>query len=118
MSDGAVHVAGLPVVPADIERALDLIWEDAAATRGRVYALINGYSATLRRTVPAYASMLEAETTVGLPDGAPLAFGARLLGLASVGRSPGPDLMEAAAKRAAADNTPMFLLGGGPGVAG
>jgi N-acetylglucosaminyldiphosphoundecaprenol N-acetyl-beta-D-mannosaminyltransferase len=111
-----VHVAGLPVVRANIEPALDLIWEDAAVPRGRVYVLVNGYSAALRWSVPAYAAVLEADTTVGLPDGAPLAFGARLLGLGSVGRSPGPDLLEAAAARAAADRTPMFLLGGGPGV--
>lgn len=116
-SDETVHVAGLRVSRADIGRALDLIWEDAAAHRAHVYALVNGHSAMLRRRVPAYAATLEAETTTGLPDGAPLAFGAQLLGLGSLGRSPGPDLLEAATARAAADATPMFLLGGGPGVA-
>lgn len=116
MNQETIHIAGLPILRRTIHRALDLIWGDAGVPRGRVYALVNAYSATLRRKNPAYRAMLEAPTTIPLPDGAPLSFGARLLGVGSVGRTPGPDLMEAAVARAASDQTPMFLMGGGPGV--
>lgn len=60
--------------------------------------------------------MLEPSTTIPLPDGARLTFGARLLGLGSVGRTPGPDLVEVAVARAANDQMPIFFMGGGPGV--
>lgn len=112
-----IHIAGLPLIPATTEQALDMIWEDAAVSQGRVYALVNAYSATLRRTTPAYAALLAAEDTVPLADGAPLSFGARLLGFGVVSRSPGPDLLEAAVSRAARDgHMPMFFLGGDTGV--
>jgi N-acetylglucosaminyldiphosphoundecaprenol N-acetyl-beta-D-mannosaminyltransferase len=112
-----VHVAGLPVVDADVPAALELIRADAAARSGRVYALINGYSAKLRRDEAVYGSAIEDERTVPLPDGAPLAFGARLLRIHAVRRCPGPDLMEAACELAASEGLRMYLLGGGPGVA-
>ncbi len=113
----AVHIAGLPVVDADVEAAIDLIWEDVRRREGRVYALINGYSAKLRRDEPAYASAIEDPRVVPLPDGVPLSIGARLLGLRRVRRCPGPDLMDAACKRASETGLRFYLLGGDEGVA-
>lgn len=110
------HVAGLAVVPATIETALDALWADVASGRVRTYALVNGYSATLRRESSEYAAMLQSERVVPLPDGIPLALGAWLTGQGGIGRCPGPDLLEAAAARAAADGTTFYLLGGNLGV--
>lgn len=112
-----IHVAGLPVVKADVARALDALWDDARACRPRVYALVNGFSATLRRE-PAYRALLLAADTVPLADGTPMTVGALLTGQGRISRCPGADLLEAAAARAAAaDGTSFYLLGGGGGVA-
>lgn len=111
-------MAGLPVLPVDVEGALDLIWTDAAEGCGRTYVLVNGYSAQLRRGSQEYTRLLgEHDAVVPLPDGAPLAFGARLLGRKGFPRCPGPDLMEAAAERASLDSKRLYLLGGLQGVA-
>jgi N-acetylglucosaminyldiphosphoundecaprenol N-acetyl-beta-D-mannosaminyltransferase len=110
------HVAGLAVVSADVESALEWLWADAADHAARVYALVNAYSATLRRQNAAYAALLDEDGVVPLPDGAALSFGARIVRIGQLGRCPGPDLFEAAAERASGDATRFFLLGGGPGV--
>jgi len=112
-----IYVAGLPVVDADIEAALDSIWSDVEARAFHAYALVNAYSASLCRSSCEYAAALTSSSTVPLPDGASLAFGARALGLGRLGRCPGPDLMDAGAARAAADGTAFALLGGNEGVA-
>lgn len=113
----SVHVAGLRIVRATVSQAVDLLLVDAEVRTPRVYALVNGHSASLRRSTPAYAAVLEDERTIGLPDGAAITYGARILGLGDVGRAPGPDVFAAACERAAASGTPVFLLGGGEGVA-
>jgi len=112
-----VHVAGLPVTPADVGDAVDLIWRDAHTDTPRVYVLVNGYSASLRRSSPAYAAALESPDCVPLADGAALTLGARLAGVGAIGRAPGPDVFTASCVRAASDGTRFFLLGGGEGVA-
>lgn len=111
------HVAGLPVVEATVESALRGIWSDVADSRPRVYALLNAYSSVLRRSDPGYASAIEDELVVPLPDGYAVTLGARLLGLGEIGRCPGPDLFTEASRRAALDGVSFYLLGGGPGIA-
>ncbi|TLM71235.1 MAG: hypothetical protein FDZ70_08905, partial [Actinobacteria bacterium] len=81
-----VHVAGLPVVAADVAAGLDLLWDDIANGRPRVYAFVNAQSATLRRRSAEYGRALEAASAVPLADGAPMTAGARLLGLGAIGR--------------------------------
>lgn len=110
------YIAGLPVVVGGVPAAVSGLFADAGARAARVYVLVNAYSATLRRD-PAYASVLASPDIVPLADGTPLTTGAFLTGQGKIGRCPGPDLMEAAAARAAEDGTSFFLLGGGPGVA-
>ena len=99
-----------------MDGALDALWTDIDACRPRVYALVNAYSATLSRDVR-YRSVLADSATIPLPDGIALSLGAYLTGQVRPTRCPGPDLLERAAARAAADGTRFFLLGGGEGVA-
>lgn len=112
-----LHVAGLPVIRSDVAHAVDLVWADARARRARVYALVNAYSATLRRSEPAYAATIEDERCIPLADGAALTLGARMVGIGRIERAPGPDVFSEACVRAASDMTPFYLLGGGEGVA-
>jgi N-acetylglucosaminyldiphosphoundecaprenol N-acetyl-beta-D-mannosaminyltransferase len=116
MRSHQVYVAGLPVSRAGVVDAIASLWADAYAGVPRVYVLVNAFSATLRRG-EAYQAVLAGADTVPLADGAPLAIGAVLTGQGRVGRCPGPDLLEAAAARAAVDGLSFYLLGGGDGVA-
>lgn len=117
MMPASVSVAGLRLIPVGVEAARDMVLADAHAPNPRVYVLVNAYSATLRRQNPDYASALESPSVRGLPDGAPVAWGARRAGAGTTIRCPGPDLLEACVRMAASDGTPMFLLGGDSGVA-
>ncbi len=110
-----LYVAALPLIRADVPRALDLIWGDVYADMPHAFVLVNAYSSTLRRE-PGYAAVLASDRVVPLVDSMPLSLGARLLGHGRTGRAPGPDVFEAAAERAVADGTSFFLLGGGHGV--
>jgi N-acetylglucosaminyldiphosphoundecaprenol N-acetyl-beta-D-mannosaminyltransferase len=110
------HIAGLPLMPVGVTGAQSMLWADARVHHARVYVLVNAYSALLRRNSD-YSAVLHSERTVPLPDGAPLAWGASLVGQHAAGRCPGPDLLEYASEVAARDGTRFFFLGGGPGVA-
>ena len=111
-----VFIAGLPILRADAGQALDLLWDDIRTRAATVYVFVNGQSASLRRQ-EGYRGALESPAVVPLPDGVPLAIGARLTGQGGVGRCAGPDFLEMASARAAGDGTAFFLLGGAPGVA-
>lgn len=113
-----LEVAGIPIMRTDQWCASMRACEDALQSRGLVFVLVNAHSAKLRRESPAYARLLaDANRCVNLPDGASVTYAARLLGYGNIGRCPGPDLMEAICGQAAAEKTPIFLLGGGDGVA-
>lgn len=115
---GVCYVAGLPVTPAGLDDAAALICEDARERLGRVYVLLNGHSAKLRRSDRSYAQLLaDPVRVVGLADGASVSAAARLLGHGDIGRAPGPDLIEACCSRCAEQGIPVFLLGGAEGVA-
>lgn len=109
------YVAGLPVTSANVDQAVDLLWDSVEKGLPRVYVLVNAYSATLRRRSE-YAAVLRDDAVTPLADGASLTAGAILVGRGEIGRCPGPDLFERAALRAAGDGTSFYLLGGGEGV--
>ena len=113
----ALHIAGLRVFHAELDDAVQALWDDIAADDPHVFALVNGHSASLRADSADYAAVLEDPRVVGLPDGFAITLGARLVGGGHVGRTPGPDLFASACARAAADGTRFFLLGGREGVA-
>lgn len=117
VSPDPLYIAGMPIVPADVQRAAELICEDARDGRSRVYVLVNAHSAKLRRESLGYAEVLfDGSRTSGLADGASVAAAARLLGYGPIGRAPGPDLLEACARSCAEESVSMFLLGGAEGV--
>lgn len=116
MNGQRVFVAGIPVVRSDLSAAVSLLTAAIERSDPCVFALVNGFSASLRRRDAAYADLLRSPQVVPLPDGIPLSLGARLTGQGHVGRSPGPDLLEAAADEALERGFSFFLLGGGPGA--
>ena len=111
-----VHVAGLRVTRADVERAVSFIFNDVRAGSSHVFALVNGQSAMLRRRFSDYAAALEDDRCICLPDGAAVSFGAKWVGLGDIGRAPGPDVFSRCCEQAALEGTRFFLLGGGDGV--
>jgi N-acetylglucosaminyldiphosphoundecaprenol N-acetyl-beta-D-mannosaminyltransferase len=111
-----LYVAGLPIIDAGVDDAVALILEDGRTRSARLYTFVNAYSATLRRTSPAYDALLEMDRVVPLPDGAPLSLGARLTGSGPTRRAPGPDVFEAACAAAVPASTAFYLLGGMPGT--
>lgn len=111
-----LHVAGLRIYRADVERALKLLWSDVGSTKPHVFVLVNAQSASLRADFPEYAAVLEDPRSIGLPDGYSLTFGARWSGSGYVGHAPGPDVFSQACRKAAQDGTRLFLLGGADGV--
>lgn len=112
-----IWVAGLPLTPMTLDVAVDDIARASRAREGRVYVLVNAYSATLRRSDDAYAQVLADENMRLLADGASMTKGARLVGVGAIPRSPGPDLVYATAARAATDGLGVFVLGGHEGIA-
>ena len=111
-----VHVAGLRVRRADVERAASFIFDDVRAGSSHVFALVNGQSAMLRRRFSDYAAALEDDRCICLPDGAAVSFGAKWVGLGDIGRAPGPDVFSRCCEQASLNGTRFFLLGGGDGV--
>lgn len=112
------YVAGIPVRRAALADAAQLISADAQSGRGQVYVLVNAHSSKLRRESAEYAAVIsDTSRAVGLADGASVTLAAKLIGHGDIGRSPGPDLLEACSDLFAADGTPIFLLGGAEGVA-
>lgn len=110
-----VWVAGLPLTAEPMDVVLESIDRDSRASVGRVYALINAYSATLS-VDSLYRGVLLDPRSALLADGAALTIGAKLLNRFPVTRVPGPDLMTAWSAHATDGRIGMYLLGGGNGV--
>lgn len=118
MSNPPRFIAGVPVRALPLEDACVRVCADATASRPRVYALVNAHSAKLRRDSREYATLLADTRKVWcLADGASVSAVGKLLGYGDVGRSPGPDLLEAVCVQAAEEDVAVFLLGGAEGVA-
>jgi len=112
-----VFIAGLRVTPLPLPEAVEAFLSDARSANPRVYAFVNGQSASLRRDDKDYGRALEDPRTLGLVDGAAVEIAGRLRGLSTIERCPGPDFFTAAAQAAQALGVSYFLLGGKEGVA-
>lgn len=111
----AGRVLGHDLHPVDLERAT--AWVRAAARPGgtpRLIVTLNPELVVRARTDAALTSSL-ARADLTVADGVGLVWAARRRGVALPGRVPGVDL--AFALLASGDGTPVYLLGGRPGVA-
>ncbi len=115
-----IIILGIPIEDLTMSEAVDRC--EAFVTDGREtgtphyvatanadFAVISLYDPDLRRL------LLEADMTT--PDGMPLVWASRLLGMPIEGRVTGADLLPALSERAAEKGLSVFLLGAGPGVA-
>lgn len=112
-----VFIAGLRITPLSLTEAVDAFLSDAEKGNPRVYAFVNGQSASLRRADNDYSRALDDPRTLGLVDGAAVEIAGRLRGLKSIERCPGPDFFASAAAAAQSSGVSFFLLGGKDGVA-
>jgi len=70
----------------------------------------------IARSMPAFNQIIN-EADLAVPDGKPIVWIARYLGLRACERVTGPELMEACAELSALRGYRMFFLGAAPGVA-
>ncbi len=121
MNDAATPrftVSGILISAGTVLGVTAAILRECDSTAPHAYVLVNAHSSMLRHKSQQYQGVLaDMSRVVGLPDGASITYTARLLGYGDVGRCPGPDLMEEISSAAAGQGIPVFLLGGGPGVA-
>ena len=109
-------VLGVPVSEIDLPAAIATI-EDWAKSDIRTYVCVTGAHGILECRND--RTLLSAHKNAGMvtPDGMPLVWTAHALGLKTVGRVYGPDLMRAISERADANRIRHFYYGGAPGVA-
>lgn len=113
-------ILGVPIDNLDMNETLDCI--DSFVAKGRAngtshqIATINAdfvvnalHDTELRRILQ--------EVNLATPDGTPLVWGARMLGMPLGGRVTGADMVPALAERAAQRGYSLYLLGAQPGVA-
>jgi N-acetylglucosaminyldiphosphoundecaprenol N-acetyl-beta-D-mannosaminyltransferase len=84
--------------------------------RPRQVVTVNLDFLRIAKTLPQFNQIING-ADLAVPDGAPLVWIARYLGLKTRERVTGPDLIEACAALSAEHGYRMFLLGAGPGVA-
>lgn len=112
-----VNILGVEIACLDQAGLIDqaLAWSQSAERRVIYYA--NAHVLNLVSENPKYRQYLKSADLV-YADGASLVFASRLLGGASLTRLTGADWIEPLCARAAAQGVSLYLLGGGPGIAG
>jgi N-acetylglucosaminyldiphosphoundecaprenol N-acetyl-beta-D-mannosaminyltransferase len=115
-----VVVLGVPIDTLTMDGALDRLDEFVAVGRatGRSHqiATVNVDFVVNSLRDPELRWILQ-EADMATPDGMPLVWGTRMLGVSIAGRVTGVDMVPALAARAAARGYSIFFLGGQPGVA-
>jgi N-acetylglucosaminyldiphosphoundecaprenol N-acetyl-beta-D-mannosaminyltransferase len=106
-------VLGSPIDVLDWGAALNTISGWAARRESRYVCICNAHSVVTATQEPAFRDIL-AQADMATPDGAPVAWVMRRTGHPGQQRINGPDLMDKFCERAAADGTPIFLLGSTP----
>ncbi len=111
-----VWIWGLPLSGVATSQALDLV--DDLIRRGQpsLFITANLHYAMLTDAHPALRAV-NARAAFVLPDGMPMVWYSRCIGLALPERVAGSDLVYLLSERAAARGHRVFLLGGEPGVA-
>lgn len=111
------NILGTPVDHVSSGELSGLIGSWLLAGRLRHVVTVNPEFVMAARKDPAFAEVLQ-RSSLALADGVGITIAGRLLGLPSVQRITGVDLVELLAERSAQDpNCRLFLLGAAPGVA-
>lgn len=109
-------MAGLPMDPVTLEGAIDRVIELAQSGRGGTVFTPNADHIVVAHEDPEFMRAYEA-VSLSLVDGTPVFWMSRLLGLGLPEKVSGSDLFEPLVSALAGRGLPIYLLGGGPGVA-
>lgn len=104
-------VIGAPIDSLSWDAALTRLSGWAAARESRYVCICNVHSVVTARQDPAFADVVR-EADMATPDGAPVAWLMRRLGMASQERINGPDLMWRYCAQAAQRGESIYLYGG------
>jgi N-acetylglucosaminyldiphosphoundecaprenol N-acetyl-beta-D-mannosaminyltransferase len=104
-------VIGAPIDSVNWSQALARLSGWAAARQSRYVCICNVHSVVTARQDKAFAKVIR-EADMATPDGAPVAWLMRRLGVASQERINGPDLMWHYCAEAAKRNESIYLYGG------
>ena len=110
-----VDVLGVSCIAADLDTAAQRVIEMVQRGDGGYVSTCNVHVVVTANRNPQYRAALEG-AAMRVPDGWPVAWMQRRLGIGSARRIPGPDLMEHLLNVGTQDNLSHFLLGSTPGV--
>ena len=108
-------IAGVPVDDMSLPEVLDQVQEFIRLKTPHQIATVNADFVLKARDDPELRHILN-RADILTPDGMPLIWGARLLGVNLKGRVTGADLVPALAERGARLGWRFFFLGGRPGI--
>lgn len=106
-------VIGVPIDSLNWSQALSSLAGWAAGRESRYVCICNAHSVVTARQDPAFAKVIH-EADMATPDGAPVAWLMRKLGVANQERINGPDLMWRYCAQAAQREETIYLYGGMP----
>lgn len=106
-------VLGVPIDVLPEAAVVERLLQWALRRDSRVVCLCNAHAVVCASRDDAFHEVL-AKADLALPDGAPVAFMLRRLGIEGQRRIAGPDLMTRTLERAALLGVPVFLYGGTP----
>lgn len=115
-----IVISGIPIDDLNVEETLDRL-EDfveigRATGQNHQIATVNADFVVKAMSDPELRFLLQ-ESDLLMPDGMPLVWGARLLGLPMEERVAGSDIVPMLAERAAEKGYSLYLLGAAPGIA-
>lgn len=115
-----IVISGIPIDDLNVEQTLDRLEEfveiGRATGQNHQIATVNADFIVKAMADPELRFLLQ-ESDLLMPDGMPLVWGARLLGLAMEERVAGSDIVPMLAERAARKGYSLYLLGAAPGIA-
>jgi len=107
----SVRVLGVPIHAVDWPSALNTISHWASRRESRSVCICNVHSVVTASQLAEFRAAIE-QADIATPDGAPVAWMLRRLGVARQERISGPDLMRKYCELAASRHEGIFLLGG------
>jgi N-acetylglucosaminyldiphosphoundecaprenol N-acetyl-beta-D-mannosaminyltransferase len=115
-----IVISGIPIDDLNVEETLDRLEEfveiGRATGKNHQIATVNADFIVKAMSDPELRFLLQ-ESDLLMPDGMPLVWGSRLLGLPMEERVAGSDIVPMLAERAAQKGYSLYLLGAAPGIA-